>query len=103
MLPQQSVGEYIQLQFETFDVAQPQTGTHISDGTKSKVYIKQKIASEIRCALCEGLVDSGKAESYDHIKPVRKGGTGDVSNVQQVHPYCNSIEKGKTEFGEEDE
>ena len=77
------------------EVTTPQTTSHISDDTKSMLFVREAINKALRCPLCEGLLDPSKSSSYDHIRPVREGGTGDISNVQLVHPYCNSSEKGK--------
>jgi len=79
------------------DVNTPQTSPHISDDTKSMVYVKQALDKALPCPLCSGLLNPTKSVSYDHIKPVRNGGGGDVSNTQLVHPYCNSSELHKQE------
>jgi hypothetical protein len=34
--------------------------------------------------------DPNKSVSYDHIVRVSEGGSGDQTNVQMVHPYCNT-------------
>lgn len=67
-----------------------QTTPHISDDTKSMVYVRQAITSALRCPVCAGLLDPSKSVSYDHIDPKRKGGSGDHTNVQLAHPYCNT-------------
>jgi 5-methylcytosine-specific restriction endonuclease McrA len=72
------------------DVNAIQTTPHISDNTKAMVYVRQAIGTALRCPVCEGLLDPTKSVSYDHIVPRRKGGTGDISNTQMAHPYCNS-------------
>lgn len=71
------------------DVRSPQTGPRISDDTKSAVFLKQAMASAIECAICGGLLDPKKSSTYDHIVRREDGGTGDLTNVQLVHPYCN--------------
>jgi hypothetical protein len=77
------------------DVTTPQTSPHISEDTKSMAYVKQALANALPCPLCKGLLDPNKSVSYDHIKPVRDGGTGSIENTQLVHPYCNSSELQK--------
>jgi hypothetical protein len=67
-----------------------QTSPHISDDTKSMVYVRQAVETALRCPVCGGLLDPSKSVSYDHIDPKRKGGTGDTTNVQLAHPYCNT-------------
>lgn len=64
--------------------------TQISDDTKSMVYVRQAVTSALRCPVCGGLLDPSKSVSYDHIQPKRAGGTGDHTNVQLAHPYCNT-------------
>jgi hypothetical protein len=67
-----------------------QTTPQISDDTKSMVYVRQAVTSALRCPVCGGLLDPSKSVSYDHIDPKRKGGSGDPTNVQLAHPYCNT-------------
>jgi hypothetical protein len=67
-----------------------QTTSHISDDTKSMVYVQKAVTSALRCPVCGGLLDPNKSVSYDHIEPKRIGGSGDPSNVQLAHPYCNT-------------
>jgi hypothetical protein len=68
----------------------PQITPHISDDTKSMVFVRDAITNALRCPLCKGLLDPKKSVSYDHIIPVREGGSGDIKNTQLAHPYCNS-------------
>jgi hypothetical protein len=77
------------------DVTAPQATPHISDETKSMLYVQQALERALPCPLCRGLLDPSKSVSYDHITPVREEGTGHISNIQLVHPYCNSSEVGK--------
>lgn len=71
------------------DVTAIQTSSHITDDTKSALTVKNLIASALKCPICGGLLDPTKSVSYDHKVPVRDKGTGDISNVQMAHPYCN--------------
>jgi hypothetical protein len=72
------------------DVNVIQTTPQITDDTKSMVYVKEAINNALRCPICNGILDSSKSVSYDHIEPRRDGGTGDHVNVQLAHPYCNT-------------
>jgi hypothetical protein len=72
------------------DVNSTQLTPHISDETKSMIFIQNAITKALRCPICDGLLDPSKSVSYDHILPVREGGSGHIANTQLVHPYCNS-------------
>jgi hypothetical protein len=67
-----------------------QTSPHISDDTKSMLFIRNSIEKALPCPVCNGLLDPKKSVSYDHIDRVRDGGSGHITNVQLVHPYCNT-------------
>lgn len=82
---------HLGLSVRIFDVKAGNLGSTISDETKSMVFIRNAIATAIKCPLCNGLMDPQKSMSYDHIQRVREGGNGDADNVQIVHPYCNSV------------
>jgi hypothetical protein len=62
----------------------------ITDETKSVAYLRKALENALHCPVCGGILDPSKSVSYDHIKPKRDGGTGDITNVQLAHPYCNS-------------
>ncbi|HEX4321887.1 MAG TPA: DUF262 domain-containing protein [Acidobacteriaceae bacterium] len=81
---------HLGLRGRILDVNSSQTTSQISDETKSMVYVKEAIRNAIRCPICGGILDPSKSVSYDHIEPKRKGGSGDHSNVQLAHPYCNT-------------
>jgi 5-methylcytosine-specific restriction endonuclease McrA len=72
------------------DVNAVQATSRIADDTKSMLYVSQAIKMGLRCPICDGLLDPTKSVSYDHKIARRKGGTGDISNAQMAHPYCNS-------------
>jgi hypothetical protein len=78
------------LRGRVLDVVAIQAAPAFTDDTKSMLFIKQAIATALRCPLCGGLLDPKKSVSYDHIKPVREGGTGNIENAQLAHPYCNT-------------
>jgi HNH endonuclease len=85
--------EHIGLRGRIFDVTGVQTTPHFTDDTKSMAFVRDAIASALKCPLCKGLLDPKKSVSYDHKIRVADGGTGDLDNVQLVHPYCNSAVK----------
>jgi hypothetical protein len=60
-----------------------------SDEAKSKIFIYTALKNHIKCPICKGYLDTSKSVSYDHIKRVRDGGSGDADNGQITHPYCN--------------
>ncbi|MEZ6115600.1 MAG: DUF262 domain-containing protein [Pirellulaceae bacterium] len=64
-----------------------------STDTKSAVYLAESLRAANRCPLCDGLLDTAKSASYDHIIQRRSGGAGSVENCQITHPYCNSIKE----------
>lgn len=82
--------EHLGLQGRILDVKAIQEAPKFSDDTKSMVFLQQALSSAVRCAICSGFLDPKKSISYDHLKPVREGGTGDLSNLQLSHPYCNT-------------
>jgi hypothetical protein len=84
---------HLGLRGRILDVNESQTSPQISDDTKSMVYVKEAIKNAIHCPICGGILDPAKSVSYDHIEPRRSGGTGDHTNVQLAHPYCNSAFK----------
>ena len=88
--PEQAIA-HLGLKGRIFDVSMAQTSPQISDDTKSMIFVRDAMKQALKCPLCGGLLDPKKSVSYDHIVPRRAGGTGDQSNVQMVHPYCNSI------------
>jgi hypothetical protein len=64
-----------------------------ADGVKSAVYLQASLAQAIKCPICRGFLYPKKSVSYDHKRRVRDDGTGDVTNAQMTHPYCNSSVK----------
>ena len=86
----ENVLSHLGIRGRIFDANVMQATPHITDDTKSTVYLRQAIANGLRCPICGGLLDPSKSVSYDHIEQKRKGGSGDASNVQLAHPYCNT-------------
>lgn len=72
------------------DVNAMQTTAHISDDTKSMLFLRSAIGAALPCPICGGKLDPKKSVSYDHILPVREGGIGDITNTQLAHPFCNT-------------
>jgi hypothetical protein len=75
------------------DVKAIQSSSEISDNTRSAVFLKAAIPRAILCPICAGVLEPKKSATYDHVKPIREKGSGDVHNVQMVHPYCNTAIK----------
>jgi hypothetical protein len=81
---------HLGLRGRILDVNSPQVSPHISDETKSMLFIQNALAGALHCQICGGLLDPSKSVSYDHIIPVRAEGSGDIKNIQMAHPYCNT-------------
>lgn len=85
--------EHLGARGRILDITTAVSNTAFSDDTKSALFVKRALNSAIKCSICHGLLDPAKSVSYDHVTPVREGGTGDVSNGDLVHPYCNQSVK----------
>ena len=85
---------HLGLRGRILDVTAIQTAPHFTDDTKSMVFMRQAIEAALKCPICKGLLDPAKSVSYDHKVKRKDGGTGDATNAQLVHPYCNSAVKG---------
>lgn len=63
----------------------------------SRVHVAAK--TNFKCGICLGPVDmqlkhpNPKFASIDHIVPLAKGGTNEISNLQIAHLHCN-LSKG---------
>jgi hypothetical protein len=68
--------------------AQAKTSPKVTKETKAVVRLRTAIEGAPKCPICSGRIDA-KSVSYDHIKRVEDGGTGDADNVQASHFYCN--------------
>lgn len=89
----ESAIEHLGARGRILDITTAAQSTSFSDETKSALFVKKALESAIRCSICHGRLDPAKSVSYDHIIPVRSGGTGDLSNGDLVHPYCNQSVK----------
>ncbi len=76
-----------QLQYE----AEPQ-GQDFSRETKSAAFIREALASALRCGICNGYIHKNSI-SIDHITRKQDGGIGSLENAQLTHPYCNTTFK----------
>lgn len=84
------VAGHLGLRGRVYDVVALQNASSFNDDTKSSIFIKTALSVAPKCPICQGLLDTTKSMSYDHVMRVRDGGTGDISNIQIVHPYCNT-------------
>jgi hypothetical protein len=72
------------------DVKMIQSNPVITDDTKTEIFLQQAIPRALICPLCGGTLDPKKSLTYDHVERISEGGSGDISNVQLAHPYCNT-------------
>jgi hypothetical protein len=72
------------------DINVIQSAPQFSDDTKSMLFMSSALKAALKCPVCQGYLHPAKSVSYDHIVPVRSSGSGDVSNGQLVHPFCNT-------------
>jgi hypothetical protein len=77
-----------------FDAETPETkpGKQFDRATKSAAFLKEALASPVRCAICQAMVHMNSIH-VDHIERRRDGGAGTLENAQLSHPYCNSTYK----------
>lgn len=83
---------HIGVEGRVFDVNTGQP-SHVSDDIKSIVFVREAIATALKCPECKGLLHPTKSVSYDHRLRAKDGGSSDADNVQLLHPYCNSAMK----------
>ncbi len=76
-----------------FDVNTGEAASHVSDDTKSTVFMRDAITTALKCPECGGLLHPAKSISYDHKLRAKDGGTGSADNIQMMHHYCNSAMK----------
>lgn len=68
------------------------TTSTFNSNRKSAVFIKDVISTAPRCKICNGLIHINSI-TIDHIARKEDGGSGDISNGQISHPYCNTTYK----------
>jgi hypothetical protein len=71
--------------------AESKFGTSFSRDTKSAAII-DGLKSTRRCDICHGFLHRNSIH-IDHIQEKSKGGTGEFSNAQPAHPFCDSTYK----------
>ena len=83
-----------QLSFLRAENVGPQGAAHkdFSSDTKSAVYLAEAKNSLLPCNICKGYIHRNSI-SIDHIQDKKFGGTGEHTNAQLTHPYCNSTYK----------
>lgn len=79
---------YLKLDFSKSSI----TSEDFSTDRKSAVFIKEAVASALKCKICNGLIHKNSI-TIDHIDRKEDGGVGSVENGQLAHPYCNTTIK----------
>jgi hypothetical protein len=64
-------------------------GGSFTRDTKGAAYIATTLPTVAKCPTCGGLMHRNGMQA-GHRQPKRSGGSGDVSNAQMQHPFCNS-------------
>ncbi len=72
------------------DIRTVQNSPKITDDTKNALMISASIASAQKCPICGGRMEINKSVSHDHKLDKKFEGTGDLSNIQHAHFYCNN-------------
>lgn len=70
----------------------PGTRKDFDSSTKSAAFLRDALATPLRCKICGGLIHANSI-TFDHIERKQDGGLGEVANAQLAHPYCNSTVK----------
>lgn len=68
-----------------------EAGAAFSRNTKSAAII-DSLKTARRCSLCNGFLHRNSIH-IDHVQERESGGTGELSNAQPAHPYCDSTYK----------
>lgn len=63
-----------------------------SSGAKQHAFLSEALKSSFNCKIC-GARKYSKSMTADHVVDKKDGGLGTSSNLQYVHPYCNSAYK----------
>ncbi|HTQ60176.1 MAG TPA: DUF262 domain-containing protein [Candidatus Solibacter sp.] len=80
-------------EFKFLKLAAPLEGDEISTDftppVKSKVFLRKKLETAIRCGICRARVPD-QGVSVDHDVDKKLGGKGSEENARLTHHYCNS-------------
>jgi hypothetical protein len=89
-----AISKDAQLSFLRFleDEADEVTRKNFSSDTKSAKFLSEAKSSLIECEICRAYMHRNSI-TFDHIQDKKDGGSGDPSNAQIAHPYCNSTYK----------
>ncbi|GAF21010.1 hypothetical protein JCM19047_677 [Bacillus sp. JCM 19047] len=68
------------------------TGIKFSNKTKSAIFIKEALTKALKCKICNGYIHTNSM-TFDHIIRKEDGGSGESSNGQLAHPFCNTTVK----------
>src|SRR5207253_7328471 len=77
----ESAMEQIGIRGRIFDLKAAQGSPLFSDDTKTMAFVSAALSRALKCEICGGLLDPKKSVSYDHITPIRDGGTGELENA----------------------
>lgn len=82
--------QHLGLQGRIVDVKAIKSTTRFNDDVKTMAFLEAALKSAVKCPICSGYLDPMKSVSYDHKVRVEDLGTGDASNAQLTHPFCNT-------------
>jgi hypothetical protein len=84
---------------QSIDADNPEYGANFTRTTKNAVVLQSVIANAPVCGICDARVNL-RSTTFDHIRRKADGGTGEPSNAQLTHPYCNSgFKERKAAYG----
>jgi hypothetical protein len=69
-------------------------GRNFSRETSNAIYLREAMASELRCSICGARIVARKT-TVDHKIRIEDGGMGSPDNGGLTHPYCNDGYKEK--------
>lgn len=93
LVPENAIAE-MGLRGRILDIKALQTSPSFTDDSKTMMFMTAALSSALKCPLCGGYLHPSKSVSYDHIVRKQDGGSGDPSNGQLAHPFCNTGLKG---------
>jgi len=68
------------------------TRKYFTTDVKSSTFLAEAVANLLHCKICDGYMHRNSI-TFDHVQDKKDGGSGDPSNAQIAHPYCNSTYK----------